>query len=65
MARKPSLNPPQEFKIYLSQDNAAQLRLMTHDPSSNRAVFGEVSRIANEAFQLYFQRLKEARNGQQ
>lgn len=59
MPRRPALAPSKPFKIYLSQANSAQLELMTYQPGVGRNRFGEVSRIANEAFELYFKTLKE------
>jgi hypothetical protein len=65
MPRRPSLAPAKEYKVYLNQDNSAKLELLTYDPERHRARFGEVSRIANEAFKMYFASIKkEPANGE-
>lgn len=59
MPRRKSLSPTTEYHIFLSEENAAMVEVLTYDPERKRHRFGEVSRIANEAFALYFQSLKE------
>jgi len=54
MPRRPSLQPTEPVKVYLAQENAAKLRLLTHSPSEGRAIHGEVSRIINLALTEFF-----------
>jgi hypothetical protein len=54
MPRRPSLTPTTPTKVYLSQDNAANLALLTHDEDKGKTAFGEVSRIINMALAEFF-----------
>lgn len=59
MPKRKSLNPTKAFTVYVSEENTAQLELLTYQPGVGRNRFGEVSRIFNEALTMYFARIKE------
>lgn len=54
MPKPKSLNPSVATKVYLTEENAATLGVLTFDPIARRARFGEVSRIINLALSEFF-----------
>ena len=53
MPRRKAVNPKTPEKVYLDQENSARLNLLCYS-SLTRSLYGEKSRIINEALQVLF-----------
>jgi hypothetical protein len=62
MPRHAALSPRQPVKVYLTEENLAQLRLATFSALKGKPQHGATSDIVNQALEAYFS--KENRNVQ-